>query len=425
MVLSGEGSDEMFGGYLYFHKAPSREEFYRETVRKILLLHLFDNNRANKATAAWGLEARVPFLDVEFLNYAMQIDPTDKMCGRMGQGRIEKWILRKAFEGYLPPRILWRQKEQFSDGVGYRWINSLRAHADERVTELQMKDAATRFPDNTPTTKEAYLYREIFESHFPQPCARACVPGGPSIACSTPAAILWDESFKKMADPSGRMVVGVHTDAVQSNEKGTTTTTPFMPYVGNMIPYTNIMDAKQNAATKTVAHKEWLTSADFVEILGLTTPATPLTQATPSTPSTTATPVSKEKDTFTFDREKMVVANGWKVEGYWATDRNPKQDYAGKYPFPTAYTGVWKEKDQFLTKLAAIEAKAKIEDDGLGLICYGDVVTMSTMNGSYIVSREYIDRTNKIMWSGGFRAHYVATFNVLPSREFYEYVMSH
>uniref|UniRef100_Q84L98 Asparagine synthetase [glutamine-hydrolyzing] n=1 Tax=Lotus japonicus TaxID=34305 RepID=Q84L98_LOTJA len=213
MVLSGEGSDEVFGGYLYFHKAPDRVEFHKETVRKLKALNKFDCLRANKSTMAWGLEARVPFLDKEFLDFAMTLDPTHKMCGKHAGGRIEKWIVRKAFEGYLPPAILWRQKEQFSDGVGYSWIDSLKAFADAKVSDAQLAAAAFKFPENTPLTKESYLYRSIFETHYPEPAARACVPGGPSVACSTPAAIAWDAAFQKMADPSGRAVAGVHADA--------------------------------------------------------------------------------------------------------------------------------------------------------------------------------------------------------------------
>ncbi|MDB4967575.1 MAG: asnB [Myxococcales bacterium] len=208
MVLSGEGADEVFGGYLYFHKAPSARELHDETVRKLDALHKYDCLRANKSSAAWGVEIRVPFLDREFLDVAMAFDPQAKMTG---PGRMEKHPLREAFAGgYLPDEILWRQKEQFSDGVGYRWIDSLKANAAAQVSDLQMANARYRFPYNTPMTKEAYFYREIFESHFPGDAAAGCVPGGPSIACSTPTAIAWDASFARNADPSGRAVMGVH-----------------------------------------------------------------------------------------------------------------------------------------------------------------------------------------------------------------------
>lgn len=210
MVLSGEGADEVFGGYLYFHKAPNAREFHEETVRKLDLLHKYDCLRANKSTAAWGVEVRVPFLDREFLDIAMSFDPKEKM---VGPGRMEKFPLRKAFVGFLPDEILWRQKEQFSDGVGYGWINSLKAMSEKQITDAQMKNAGFRFAFNTPTTKEAYFYREIFDSLFPGEAAAACVPGGPSIACSTPTAIAWDKSFSNNADPSGRAIAGVHNDA--------------------------------------------------------------------------------------------------------------------------------------------------------------------------------------------------------------------
>jgi asparagine synthase (glutamine-hydrolysing) len=213
MVLSGEGSDEIFGGYLYFHKAPNAQEFHEETVRKLRSLHQFDCLRANKSTAAWGVEARVPFLDPEFLQVAMRINPQEKMITK---DRMEKWILRKAFEAELPPEVVWRQKEQFSDGVGYSWIDSLKAEANHLISDKDFAAAQVRFPEKTPLSKEAFLYRQIFESHFPQSSARACVPDGPSIACSSPAAIRWDASFANAADPSGRAVKGVHQNSNQS-----------------------------------------------------------------------------------------------------------------------------------------------------------------------------------------------------------------
>lgn len=213
MVLSGEGSDELFGGYLYFHKAPDAKEFHEETVRKLSQLHMYDCLRANKSMAAWGVEGRVPFLDKEFMDVAMRLNPKDKMCGH---GKIEKHILREAFEHYLPKEVAWRQKEQFSDGVGYSWIDSLKAFVEQEVSDQQFEAAAYRFPINTPLTKEAYYYRTIFEEHFPLESAARCVPYGKSVACSTPKALEWDEQFQKMADPSGRAVMDVHNDAVKA-----------------------------------------------------------------------------------------------------------------------------------------------------------------------------------------------------------------
>ncbi|MBB3186149.1 asparagine synthase B [Microbacter margulisiae] len=216
MVLSGEGADEIFGGYLYFHKAPNAQAFHEETVRKISKLHLYDCLRANKSLAAWGVEGRVPFLDKEFMDVAMRLNPKDKMAGN---GKMEKWVLRKAFEDYLPESVVWRQKEQFSDGVGYSWIDTLKARAEEKVSDQELQNAKYRFPINPPMTKEEYLYRSIFSEYFPSDSAAATVPSVPSVACSTPAALEWDESFKNNADPSGRSVISVHNDAIQKDKK--------------------------------------------------------------------------------------------------------------------------------------------------------------------------------------------------------------
>ncbi|WP_282161230.1 asparagine synthase B [Ulvibacterium marinum] len=210
MVLSGEGADELFGGYLYFHKAPSPKDFHEETVRKLDKLHMYDCLRANKSLAAWGIEGRVPFLDKEFMDVAMRINPKDKMIN--GE-RMEKWVVRKAFEDYLPESVAWRQKEQFSDGVGYSWIDTLKELVEEKVSDEQLANAKFRFPLQTPTTKEEFYYRSIFEGHFPSDAAALCVPQEPSVACSTKIALEWDEAFKNMNDPSGRAVANVHDDA--------------------------------------------------------------------------------------------------------------------------------------------------------------------------------------------------------------------
>jgi asparagine synthase (glutamine-hydrolysing) len=210
MVLSGEGADELFGGYLYFHKAPTAQDFHEETVRKLDKLHQYDCLRANKSLAAWGIEGRVPFLDKEFMDVAMRLNPKDKMIN--GE-RMEKWVVRKAFESYLPESITWRQKEQFSDGVGYSWIDTLKELVDEKVTDEQMENAHYRFPTQTPQNKEEFYYRSIFEGHFPSEAAALSVPSVPSVACSTPIALEWDEAFKNQNDPSGRAVAKVHDDA--------------------------------------------------------------------------------------------------------------------------------------------------------------------------------------------------------------------
>ena len=207
MVLSGEGADELFGGYLYFHKAPSAKEFHEETVRKLDNLHKYDCLRANKSLAAWGIEGRVPFLDKKFIDVAMTVNPKDKM---INSERMEKWVLRKAFESYLPKNVVWRQKEQFSDGVGYDWIDTLKDLVDKEISDEQMKNAHYRFPIQTPQNKEEFYYRLIFESHFLSDAAALSVPSVPSVACSTPVALAWDKAFKNQNDPSGRAVFKVH-----------------------------------------------------------------------------------------------------------------------------------------------------------------------------------------------------------------------
>lgn len=210
MVLSGEGADEVFGGYLYFHKAPNAKAFHEETVRKLSKLHLYDCLRANKSLAAWGVEGRVPFLDKEFLDVAMRLNPELKMCpGKT----IEKKIVREAFADLLPESVVWRQKEQFSDGVGYSWIDTLKQITAEAVSDEQMAHAAERFPINPPMNKEEYYYRNIFEEYFPSESAARSVPSVPSVACSSAEALAWDVSFKNLNDPSGRAVAGVHEEA--------------------------------------------------------------------------------------------------------------------------------------------------------------------------------------------------------------------
>ncbi len=210
MVLSGEGADELFGGYLYFHKAPNAREFHEETVRKLDKLHMYDCLRANKSLAAWGIEGRVPFLDKEFMDVAMRINPQDKMIN--GE-RMEKWVVRKAFEDMIPESVAWRQKEQFSDGVGYSWIDTLKELVEKEVTDEQMASAKFRYPIQTPINKEEYYYRSIFEGHFPSDAAALSVPQEPSVACSTKIALEWDEAFKNMNDPSGRAIANVHDEA--------------------------------------------------------------------------------------------------------------------------------------------------------------------------------------------------------------------
>ncbi|MCD8071896.1 MAG: asparagine synthase B [Alistipes sp.] len=211
MVLSGEGADEIFGGYLYFHKAPDARSLHEETVRKLGKLHMYDCLRANKALSAWGVEGRVPFLDKEFLDVAMALDPGAKMAC---DGRMEKWVLRKACEDILPPEVVWRQKEQFSDGVGYNWIDTLKQVVDDAVSDEQMSRSGERFPVNPPMNKEEYYYRSIFEEHFPSQTAAQTVPSVPSVACSTAEALAWDESFRGLNDPSGRAVKSVHNEAI-------------------------------------------------------------------------------------------------------------------------------------------------------------------------------------------------------------------
>ena len=212
MVLSGEGADEIFGGYLYFHKAPNAKEFHEETVRKLDKLHMYDCLRANKSLMAWGIEGRVPFLDKEFIDVAMRLNPQDKMIN--GE-RMEKWIIRKAFEDMLPESVAWRQKEQFSDGVGYSWIDTLKEIVDKEVSDEQLANAKFRFPIQTPQNKEEFYYRSIFESHFPSDAAALSVPQEASVACSTAIALEWDEAFKNMNEPSGRAIAKVHDQSYE------------------------------------------------------------------------------------------------------------------------------------------------------------------------------------------------------------------